>query len=285
MTRAVVLALLAGGLAAGAVVELAALAGARAAARVAATGGGASLGRRVVRALAGLGRRAGLPLRTPADLVDRVAAAGLPVRVGARDVMAVKAGGALVASAVGLMLAAAAPGRLGPVVAVAVPAGAFVAPDAWLRRRARARARAMADQLPEVLDLLRVVVAAGMPVGRAMGEVGRRRGGLLAEELARAADRMALGVPRERALADWRVRCPLPAAAALAVAVGRADRHGTALAPALAALAADARADRARRLSDRAARAAPKIQLVIALGLVPAVLLLVAAGLIAALGG
>ena len=103
------------------------------------------------------------------------------------------------------------------------------------------------------------------------------------EELGRAADRIALGVPRSLALEDWRARCPLPAAGALAVAVGRADRHGAPLAPALAALAADARADRARRMADRAARAAPKIQLVIALLLVPAVMLLVAAALIGAL--
>jgi tight adherence protein C len=84
-------------------------------------------------------------------------------------------------------------------------------------------------------------------------------------------------------MAEWRARCPLPAAAAFTVALTRADRHGTPLAPALAALAADARGDRARRLDDRAAKAAPKIQLVVALLLVPAVLLLVAAALLGAL--
>jgi len=55
-------------------------------------------------------------------------------------------------------------------------------------------------------------------------------------------------------------------------------------ADALAALADEARAERARQVRDRAARAAPKIQLVVALLLVPAVLLLVAAALGAALG-
>ena len=43
------------------------------------------------------------------------------------------------------------------------------------------------------------------------------------------------------------------------------------------------RARRAQAVSDRAARAAPKIQLVIALLLVPAVMLLVAAALLSAL--
>lgn len=197
--------------------------------------------------------------------------------------MAVKVGGALATGLIGLLAAAAAPGRLGPVIAVAAPAGAFFAPDAWLRRRAQQRGRVMVDELPEVLDLLRVVVEAGLPWSRAMGEVGARRRGVLAGELGRAADRIALGRPRETAMAEWRARCPIAAAGALAVAVGRADRHGAPLSPALAALAADARADRARRLADRAAKAAPKIQLVIALLLVPSVLLIVAAALVGAL--
>ncbi|MDQ3675756.1 MAG: hypothetical protein M3401_02980, partial [Actinomycetota bacterium] len=60
-------------------------------------------------------------------------------------------------------------------------------------------------------------------------------------------------------------------------------RHGAALAPALEALAVEARADQARRLHDEAARAAPKIQLVVALVLVPAVMLLVGAVLMQSL--
>jgi tight adherence protein C len=67
------------------------------------------------------------------------------------------------------------------------------------------------------------------------------------------------------------------------VAVGRSDRHGSPLGPGLAALAADARAEHARRLHDRAAKAGPKIQLIVALLLVPAVMLLVAAALLSTL--
>jgi tight adherence protein C len=285
LTRATVLALLAGLLAAAAIVDLAVLAAAGAARRAATAddSGPRTRARRLAWLVGVLGRRAGLVLAPPADLAGRVAAAGLPSHVGVYDVMAVKVGGALVAGLTGLLPAAAAPGRLGPVVALALPVGAFLVPDLWLRRRARQRGRAMADELPEILDLLRVVVEAGLPLSRAMGEVGARRRGLLAGELGRAADRIALGLPREVAMAEWRARCPIPAAGALAVAVGRADRHGAPLAPALTALAADARGDRARRMADRAAKAAPKIQLVIALLLVPAVLLIVAAALIGAL--
>jgi tight adherence protein C len=110
--------------------------------------------------------------------------------------------------------------------------------------------------------------------------VGRRRGGVLGEELAAAAARLELGVPRAEVHGRLRARCPHPAVAALVTVLERAERHGTPPAPVLAALALEARAERARALQDRAARAAPKIQLVVALVLVPAVLLLVAGALV-----
>jgi tight adherence protein C len=182
-----------------------------------------------------------------------------------------------------LPLAASAPGRLGVVVLVAAPVGGFIAPDVLLARRARHRATRLAREVADVMDLLRVAVQAGLDTGRALGEVGRRRGGLLGGELRRTARQLELGVPRTRALTELAARCPLAEIAALTAAVHRADRHGAPLAPALESLAAEARAEHARRRRDEAARAAPQIQLVVALLLVPAVMLLVAAALVQAL--
>ena len=199
------------------------------------------------------------------------------------DVMAVKAGAGLLALVVALPFAAALPGRLGPVAAVAAPAGGFLLPDFWLRRRIRARGRAMAAELADVLDLMRVAVDAGLSPARALQEVGRRRHGALAAELRAAAARVELGVPRAEVLATLERRCPAEGIAPLAAALLRAERHGAPLGPALAALAADARARHAQRLRERAARAAPKIQLVVALLLVPAVMLMVGAALATAL--
>jgi tight adherence protein C len=134
------------------------------------------------------------------------------------------------------------------------------------------------------LDLLRVAVAAGQPPDRALREVAVHRGGMLGADLGRAARQVELGVPRARALAELSARCPLEPVAALVAALGRADRHGAPLDEALAALAEQARADRARIAQEAGARAAPKIQLVVALVLVPAVMLLVAASLVRGMG-
>jgi tight adherence protein C len=241
-----------------------------------------SHGAAVARVLATLGRRTRLRL-APGDVAARLAAAGAPSSISVGDVLAVKAGAALAGVLLAAPLAASAPGRLGIALLIAAPAGGFLAPDALLARRARLRAARLAREVADVLDLLRVAVQAGLDVGRALGEVGRRRGGLLGGELVRTARRVELGVPRGEALAGLAASCPLPEIAALAAAIGRADRHGAPLAPALESLAAEARAEQARRLRDEAARAAPKIQLVVALLLVPAVMLLVAAALVQAL--
>jgi tight adherence protein C len=92
-------------------------------------------------------------------------------------------------------------------------------------------------------------------------------------------------VPSERALAQLERRCPAAGTGALTAALRRADRLGAPLTRTLAALAEEARARQARRATEHAARAAPKIQLVVALLLVPSVLLLVAAALVPALTG
>jgi tight adherence protein C len=278
----IALAALAGVLLAAGLIDLAAVVTARRAGtptRTTTSTMGGSRAARGFTVLARLGRRLGVPA-PPGDLGSRLAAAGLGSSVRVTDAMAVKAGaGAAVALAAAPVLAA-----LPPRLAVlALPAGAtagFLAPDLWLARRARRRVACAGVELADVLDLLRVAIAAGLPVGRALSEVGRRRGGLVATELRTVAERLALGVPRAEALAALQRSLPLAAIGQLVAAITRADRHGAPLAPALTALAREARADRARALHEQAARAAPRIQLAVALLLVPAVLLIVAAGLV-----
>lgn len=234
--------------------------------------------------LARVGRRIGAPA-PPRDLDARLAAAGRPLGLRASDLMAAKGGAGALGLLLALPLGSLLPGRLGLLAPFALPLAAFLAPDLWLRRRTLARGAAMAHELPDLLDLLRVALAAGLSLDRALAEVARRDRGLLAREWRTAAVEVELGVPRERALAALAARCPCEGIVPLVRALERGARHGTPLAEALAAQAAEARAAHARRLAERAARAAPQIQLVVALLLVPSVLLLVAAALLASFVG
>jgi tight adherence protein C len=199
--------------------------------------------------------------------------------------MAAKVAAALLGGAVGLPLAAAAPGRLGLVLAPAAPVAGFLAPDLWLARIAARRARRVRRDLPALLDILRVTVEAGGSLASALGAVGQWADGPLAREWRAVASEVSLGVPLSRALDGLSARLPQPEIHAFTAALQRTGRHGAPLADTLAAQARAARFALARRIREDAARAGPKIQLVVALLLVPSVLLLVAAALASALLG
>ena len=227
--------------------------------------------------IAKLGRSVGL--KPSGGLAARAAAAGIDRPTS--EIVALQAGLALVATLAVLPTASVAPGRLGIALVLAAPLAGYLAPEYALRSRARTRARAMEAEQPDVLDMLRVAIAAGLSPRRALHEVGRRHPGLLAQELKRAADRADMGEPADQALDDLNARAPLTAP--LVAALKRAERHGAPLSTTLAAQALQARSKRAAQRSEMAAKAAPKIQLVVALLLVPAVLLLMAAALLPAL--
>jgi tight adherence protein C len=231
---------------------------------------------------AGATLRAATP---PRDLEARIAAAGRPAGLKARELMAAKLAAAGLGALGGVVLSVAAPGRLAVALIGGAPVAGFLAPDLWLSRRAAERARRVRRELPALLDLLRVGVESGSSLAQALRDVGGRTQGPLAAEW-RAVGRQAnLGVPLELALDGMAERAPLPEVRALRAALGRARRHGAPLGETLAAQARDARFALARHAREEAARAGPKIQLVVALLLVPSVLLLVAAALVSALIG
>lgn len=231
-------------------------------------------------ASAGSGMR---PAGAPHDLRGRIEAAGRPAGLGVREAMAAKVAAALLLGAAALPLIAVAPGRLGVLLALAVPVAGFLAPDLWLSRLAAERARRVRRELPVLLDILRVSVQAGASLPEALRSVGQRSDGPLAREWRAVGREVVLGVPLAEALRGLEERIPLPEVRALVAALERARRHGAPLADTLAAQARAARFALARRIRDDAARAGPKIQLVVALLLVPSVLLLVAAALASAL--
>ena len=89
------------------------------------------------------------------------------------------------------------------------------------------------------------------------------------------------GHPLADALTTLRERVPGSEIATLCASIERSRRLGSPLADQLRRQAASLRRDQRRAVEEHAARAAPKIQLVVALVLVPSVLLMIAAALIA----
>lgn len=213
-------------------------------------------------------------------LSARLTKAGLSERISVRALLAAKLGGALAGVLWGMVLAPAAPSRLAWVVALGLPAAGFLGPDAWLERAARRRLRALRAGLPDALDLLAVGTAAGRSPLAGLGELGKGEGPL-ARELAMLSAESSCGLPQSEALSSLRRRAPVREVAAMCGVIERSRRYGSPLADQLREQATALRGVQRRRIEEQAARAAPKIQLAVALLLVPSVLLMIAAGLLA----
>jgi tight adherence protein C len=228
------------------------------------------------------GRPAAAALRL--GLPERLARSGLEPRLSLVGVLAAKSIAAVAGGAVGLIAAPAAPGRMAILVAVGMPLAGFMAPDALLERRARHRHRLLVGALPDALDLLAVGSAAGRSLGAGLGELASAGEGPLADELRLAVAELACGEPTPAVLAALRARVPGSEVSALVAAIERSRELGSPLAEQLRRQATALRRDRRRAIEEQAARAAPKVQLVVALVLVPSVLLMIAAALIANAG-
>jgi tight adherence protein C len=198
-----------------------------------------------------------------------------------RAPLAPKLACALAGGIAALAAAPPAPGRISLLVALGLPAAGFFLPDALRERETRRRRRRLIASLPDALDLLAIGSAAGRSPAAGFAEIARAGNGPLADELRVTMAELGCGQPLAEALAALRRRVPCTEIASLCASIERSRRLGSPLADQLRRQAASLRRDQRRAVEERAARAAPKIQLVVALILVPSVLLMIAAGLIA----
>ncbi len=220
--------------------------------------------------------RAALRLGLP----ERLSRAGLETRLPLSAVLLAKLGCTAIGGLTAMVAAPAAPGRIALLVALGMPAAGFVLPDALLERRARLRARRLRGALPDACDLLAVAAASGRDPGAALAELAGGEG-LLADELRVTAAELSCGQPLSAALRTLRQRVPGSEVATLCASIERSRRFGAPLADQLRRQSSALRRDQRRAVEEYAARAAPKIQLVVALVLVPSVLLMITAALIA----
>lgn len=228
------------------------------------------------------------PLRLAARVPCPAALAGLATRDGdegriARGGLAgvlsperlgrARAGAALAAAALTLPLAALAPAAV--LLAPALGLAGALLPSRWLAGRETARRRALVRELPDLLDLLGICVEAGMALDPALGLAAGRLGGTLGAELEEVLRDLSLGTHRADAYRALVARTGAPELAQTVAALLQAEELGAPLSRALEGQAEALRLARRQASRERAARAAPKIQLVVALVMVPAVLLLV----------
>lgn len=148
-------------------------------------------------------------------------------------------------------------------------------PSIWLYSEAQRRQRKIEQELPDFLDVLAITVTAGLGFRAAMERVGETLDGPLAEEVRRTMRRMEIGVHRREAFLELRDRNPRSATMGLFVtAMIQAEELGAPLADTLNQLAEDMRREFAQIARRRAARAAPRVSLIITMVIMPAVVAL-----------
>jgi tight adherence protein C len=218
------------------------------------------------------------------DLPERLRRSGLEARLPLPALLLGKFAGFCLGAILAFGAAPAAPGRLAIAVALGLPAAGFFVPDALLEREARRRRRRLVAALPDALDLLAVSVASGRGPADGLAQLARAGEGPLAEEMRIAVAELSCGSSLSAALAALRARVPGSELATMVASIERSRRFGSPLADQLRRQSTALRREGRRAVEERAARAAPKIQLVVALVLVPSVMLMIAAGLIANAG-
>jgi tight adherence protein C len=203
----------------------------------------------------------------------RIARAGLTASLTPDALARARAGAGLGAAVAALPLAAVTP--LAVVLAPAMGLGAAIAPSRWLAARQAARHRALVRELPDLLDLLGICVESGMALDPALELAAGRLGGTLGAEIDHVLHDLSLGTHRAEAYRALVRRTGAPELAQTVGALLQAEELGAPLSRALEGQAEALRVTRRQAARERASRAAPKIQLVVALLMVPAVLLLV----------
>ncbi|MEV4439245.1 DUF5936 domain-containing protein [Streptomyces sp. NPDC049577] len=142
----------------------------------------------------------------------------------------------------------------------------------------RERKDAIERTLPDFLDVLAVVVSAGLGFRQALDRVAERYEGPWADELRITLRRMDMGVSRRQAFDELRRRNDSEQVAQFVTALQQGEELGTPIVDTLVALATDMRRTDAQQARRRAARAVPKATMVITTFMVPGTMILLVAG-------
>ncbi|MDO4654430.1 type II secretion system F family protein [Actinomyces sp.] len=166
------------------------------------------------------------------------------------------------------------------LIGVAVGVLFVVWMHSWLYLTARRRQEMIERDLPDFLDVLAVTVAAGLPFRVALQRVSDQYSGPLTEEMRLTLREMQLGVPRRDALEGLRERTRSDSTSAFVTALLQSEELGTPLEEALKQIAQEVRRQRGQQVRRAAAKAQPKVSLVVTMFIVPGAIILIVGGML-----
>ena len=218
----------------------------------------------------------------PSSEVDRVHAdllkAGLTGTVRAEEFVADPDGLGLLGVALGLVCSRERrrqrQDRRGDALFI-LPMIGGLAPSWWLRRRIKVRRERVTNDLPDLLDLMTISVAAGLGLEQAMQVSCARFESPVCDELRLTLREMELGLSRHDALENMKLRTDIDDLVTFSVVLSQADALGLPIGRVLEAQADEMRDKRRQRAREKAAKVPVKILFPLALCFLPAIMIIV----------
>lgn len=167
-----------------------------------------------------------------------------------------------------------------PLVSVILVAFGIWWIDVGIAASMRQRKDVIDRTLPDFLDVLAVVVSAGLNFRQALDRVAEKYEGPWADELRITLRQMDMGVSRREAFADLRRRNDSEQVAMFVTALQQGEELGAPIVDTLIQIATDMRRTDAQNARRRAAKAVPKATAVITTFMVPATMVLLIAGFV-----
>lgn len=166
-----------------------------------------------------------------------------------------------------------------PLYLLGLPVLGWFLADISLKQQAEERQQELERALPDFLDVLAVTVSAGMAFRPALARVAMAFPGPLGDEITLALRQMSLGMGRREALTQMRDRNDSDQLSEFVTALLQAEELGAPLTETLRDIAADMRRSWEQSARRDAARAAPRISVIVSTTLVPAAAILIMVGL------
>ncbi|MFI6939610.1 DUF5936 domain-containing protein [Streptomyces sp. NPDC050418] len=166
-----------------------------------------------------------------------------------------------------------------PVFGLLALAFGLFAADALIWQAIRDRKDQIERTLPDFLDVLAVVVSAGLGFRQALDRVAERYEGPWSDELRITLRQMDMGVSRRDAFEQLRRRNASEQVSQFVTALQQGEELGAPIADTLIQIANDMRRTDAQNARRRAAKTIPKTTMVTLIFMVPATLILIVCGM------
>jgi tight adherence protein C len=145
------------------------------------------------------------------------------------------------------------------VLTVAVTACGWFGPLVYVRRKARLRFEQIEYDLPELVDLLVVIIEAGLGLSSAMQLASSRITGPLGDELRLTLQEQRMGLATTESLSNMLVRCETPSMRSFVRSVLQGETLGVSIGTIMRNLGHDMRLRRRQAAEERAQKAPIKI--------------------------